>query len=194
MRVRPAWPSGGGSSRALAAPAELRMPLSQLERERQFGLQPVVEHSGGDGPSSSRRSADAGDGGEGGSAAAASSELYSYNSSAITPLVPLWLSWMTDPAGVQNRSRGLDFGVAKRLSAYTAIAYCNASNIGVLRVWSCRLAGFVRQRWDQRATGSTIAAAGEHDACRLQPFLPCCSHRWRRPLELLALRRRCGGL
>lgn len=35
----------------------------------------------------------------------------SYNTSAMTPLVPLWLSWMTDAARMTNRSHGLDFQV-----------------------------------------------------------------------------------
>ncbi|PRW34023.1 alpha beta-hydrolase [Chlorella sorokiniana] len=60
--------------------------------------------------------------------------FFNYNTSAMTPLVPLWLAWMTDVARMTNRSHGLDFETAWRLSSYVAVSYCNASSIAG---WNC---------------------------------------------------------
>ncbi|KAI7835696.1 hypothetical protein COHA_010435 [Chlorella ohadii] len=60
--------------------------------------------------------------------------FFAYNTSAMTPLVPLWLAWMTDVARMANRSHGLDFETAWRLSSYVAVSYCNASSIAG---WNC---------------------------------------------------------
>lgn len=79
-------PDGG-----LAAPAELRLPAAALEAELGAGLAPAVN------------AADPRD-----------DSFYAYNSSAMTPLVPLWLSWMTDAERMANRSHGLDFAVRQR--------------------------------------------------------------------------------
>lgn len=51
----------------------------------------------------------------------------SYNSSAMTPLVPLWLSWMTDAARMSNRSHGLDFQVGAAASSQPAVRLCFAT-------------------------------------------------------------------
>lgn len=84
IRVAPLEPHSG----SLAAPAELRLPASQLEAELGAGLAPAVN------------AVDPRD-----------DAFFSYNSSAMTPLVPLWLSWMTDLGRMANRSHGLDFSV-----------------------------------------------------------------------------------
>lgn len=60
--------------------------------------------------------------------------FFAYNTSAMTPLVPLWLAWMTDVERMANRSHGLDFQTAWRLSSYVAVSYCNASSIAG---WNC---------------------------------------------------------
>ncbi|KAI3434954.1 hypothetical protein D9Q98_003008 [Chlorella vulgaris] len=110
VRVAPMRPDGG-----LAAPAELRLPAAALEAELGAGLAPAVN------------AADPRD-----------DSFYAYNSSAMTPLVPLWLSWMTDAERMANRSHGLDFAVAWRLSSYVAISYCNVSSIAG---WNCTRCG-----------------------------------------------------
>lgn len=92
VRVAPVRPSDG----SLAPPAELRMPPAALEAERSGGLLRATNP------------ADPTD-----------SEFYSYNSSAMTPLVPLWAAWMTDAARMTNRSLGLDFQVG---SAWRVLA------------------------------------------------------------------------
>ena len=84
LRIAPALPTGGP-----AAPAELRLPAAALAREQRLG-----------GWAPAPNPSDPGD-----------NSYYSYNSSAMTPLVPLWLSWMTDAARMSNRSSGLDFDV-----------------------------------------------------------------------------------
>ncbi|EFN56954.1 hypothetical protein CHLNCDRAFT_143513 [Chlorella variabilis] len=111
IRVAPLEPHSG----SLAAPAELRLPASQLEAELGAGLAPAVN------------AVDPRD-----------DAFFSYNSSAMTPLVPLWLSWMTDLGRMANRSHGLDFSTAWRLSSYVAISYCNASSIAT---WNCSRCG-----------------------------------------------------
>lgn len=83
--VSPLRADGAG----LAPPAALRLPPAQLDIERRQGLAPApAPHVG---------------------AAAADSQYFSYNSSAMTPLVPLWAAWMTDASRMANRSHGLDF-------------------------------------------------------------------------------------
>jgi hypothetical protein len=84
VRIAPVLPDGRG---ATAPPAELLLPASQLSAE-------------GAGLVAGRNPADPGD-----------NSYFSYNSSAMTPLVPMWLSWMTDAARMSNRSHGLEFEV-----------------------------------------------------------------------------------
>ena len=85
MRVAPVHADSG----VLAPPAELRLPRAQLARELAAGgLAPA---------------ANPGDPADG--------SFFTYNTSAMTPLVPLWLAWMTDVARMANRSHGLDFEV-----------------------------------------------------------------------------------
>lgn len=86
---------------------------------------------------------------------------FSYNSSAMTPLVPLWLSWMTDAARMSNRSHGLDFQTAWTLSSYVAISYCNTSSIAA---WNC-------SRCDGIAAGFTPERAIFDAAWDLQGFV-----------------------
>lgn len=104
VRIAPARPDG-----SLAAPAELSLPPAALRAELHAGLFPAGGSSGG-----APRTAG------GGSTAGApevspqrDNSYFTYNSSAMTPLVPLWLAWMTDAERMANRSRGLDFPVRR---------------------------------------------------------------------------------
>lgn len=60
--------------------------------------------------------------------------LFNYNSSAMLPLIPWAWSWMSDLQQMQNRSNGFDIDVARRLSVFAAITYCDVEN---LRRWNC---------------------------------------------------------
>ncbi len=84
MRIAPVLPDSG----ALGAPAELRLPRSQLALEMAGGLLPAANPAN-----------------------PIDDSFFAYNTSAMTPLVPLWLAWMTDVARMANRSHGLDFEV-----------------------------------------------------------------------------------
>ena len=126
VRVTPLQPGGRAASAA-----ELTLPASQLARE---GLRPEAppplpagQHlRPGDRPGGREEEGGGGNG------------YYSYNSSDMAPLLPLWLSWMADASHMSNRSRGLDFDVARTLSRYVAVAYCNISNI---QPWNCSRCG-----------------------------------------------------
>lgn len=84
MRIAPVLPDSG----ALGAPAELRLPRSQLALEMAGGLLPAANPAN-----------------------PIDDSFFAYNTSAMTPLVPLWLAWMTDVERMANRSHGLDFQV-----------------------------------------------------------------------------------
>lgn len=84
MRIAPVLPDSG----ALGAPAELRLPRAQLALEMAGGLLPAANPAN-----------------------PVDDSFFAYNTSAMTPLVPLWLAWMTDVARMANRSHGLDFEV-----------------------------------------------------------------------------------
>lgn len=85
VRIAPVLPDSG----ALGAPAELRLPRSQLALEMAGGLLPAANPAN-----------------------PIDDSFFAYNTSAMTPLVPLWLAWMTDVARMANRSHGLDFEVS----------------------------------------------------------------------------------
>lgn len=125
VHVLPVWPDGRAAS-----PVELILPESHVQRELRPGppLDPHLPPPGG-GPSDAPPAGFGGDG------------LYTYNSSAMMPLIPWSLSWMSDAEQMRNRSQGsggFDIDVARTLSTFAAISYCNASN---LLPWNCSRCG-----------------------------------------------------
>jgi hypothetical protein len=134
---------GAASVAQLAAPAQLLMPREQLALE---GLQPISAFGSGTDPPLPRRalpSATAASRAALGTSVVGVAEindppLFSYNSSEMAPLVPLYLAWMTDIRQMLNRTAGLDFEAARVLSTYVAIAYCSPKRVAD---WSCARCG-----------------------------------------------------
>lgn len=103
IRIAPARSDG-----TLAAPAELSLPPAALRAELGAGLFPAASGPG------SAQPAGGGSGSQGATRVPPvprDNSYFTYNSSAMTPLVPLWLAWMTDAQRMANRSQGLDFPV-----------------------------------------------------------------------------------
>jgi hypothetical protein len=73
---------------------------------------------------------------------------YTYNSSAMTPLVPWALSWMMDTARMANRSlhTRLDLNLARAVAEHVSTAYCDPPN---LAAWNCsRCVGAVTREFE----------------------------------------------
>ncbi|GAB4818261.1 hypothetical protein N2152v2_005307 [Parachlorella kessleri] len=107
VRVRPVWSDGSAGNLV-----DLQLPESHIDSELQPG------------------------GGANGDTASPLEDgtLYDYNTSALMPLIPWAWSWMSDAEQMRNRSNGFDIDVARRLSMYVAISYCNVEN---LPNWNC---------------------------------------------------------
>lgn len=59
---------------------------------------------------------------------------YTFNTSDLVPLVNRDQAWMLDRQLAANRSRSLDWDIARSLSAYVSASYCNSTSIGA---WNC---------------------------------------------------------
>lgn len=97
---------------ARAPPALLRLPESQMQLEG-FQQEPAPKSS----PDADK-------------------PWYTYNSSDAIPLIPSYLSWMSDESEMERRAGNdrIDLNVARCVSKLVAISYCNSSN---LEPWNC---------------------------------------------------------
>lgn len=125
VAVLPYWADGRQASMV-----ELELPQSHIDRE----LRPAPAPSGATGAAAAAGTGTGGDESAAAAVAALAGDLFNYNTSAMMPLVPWSWSWMTDAAQLRNRSNGFDIDVARRLSSYVAIAYCDPAN---LPAWNC---------------------------------------------------------